>query len=83
MSHHEIKVRQGQIFFAKIEQIFKFLCRSEIHHSQFDDGEVWSMLLHTFWYIIGLSMLNRSGENNLYCSIIATLQSPLEMTVHF
>ena len=28
-------------------------------------------------------MLNRSGENNLYCSIIATLQSPLEMTVHF
>ena len=24
MSHHEIKVRQGQIFFAKIEQIFKF-----------------------------------------------------------
>ena len=28
-------------------------------------------------------MLNRSGENNLYCSIIATLRSPLEMTVHF
>ena len=28
-------------------------------------------------------MLNRSRENNLYCSIIATLQSPLEMTVHF
>ena len=37
-------------FFLKIEQIFKFLCRSEIHHLQFDDAEVWSMLLHTFWY---------------------------------
>ena len=41
------------------------------------------MLVHTFWYIIGLSMLNRSGENNLYCPVIANLQSPLEMTVHF
>ena len=51
MSHHEIKVRHFR-FFVKIQQIFKFLCRSEIHHSQFDDGEVWSMLLHTFWYII-------------------------------
>ena len=51
MSHHEIKVRQGQIF-AKFEQIFKFLCRSEIPHSQFDNAEVWSVLVHTFWYII-------------------------------
>ena len=51
MSHREIKVRQGQNF-AKIEQIFKFLCRSEIPHSQFDEAEVWSMLVHTFWYII-------------------------------
>ena len=51
MSHHEIEVRQGQIF-AKFEQIFKFLCRSEIPHSQFDDAEVWSMLVHTCWYII-------------------------------
>ena len=51
MSHHEIKVRQGQIF-CKFEQIFKFLCTSEIPHSQFDDVEVWSMLVHTFWYII-------------------------------
>ena len=51
MSHHEIKLRHFR-FFAKIEQIFKFVCRSEIHHSQLDDAEVWSMLLHTFWYII-------------------------------
>ena len=52
MSHHEIKVRHFRFFLVKIEQIFKFSCRSEIHHSQFDDAEVWSMSLHVFWYII-------------------------------
>ena len=51
MPHHEIKVRQGQIF-AKIEQIFKFLCKSRIHHSHYDGVEIWSMLLRTFWCII-------------------------------
>ena len=51
MSHHEIKECHCR-FLVKIERIFKFLCRPEIHHSQFDDAEVWSMLLHTFWYII-------------------------------
>ena len=51
MSHHEIKFVKVK-FFAKFEQIFKFLCRSEIPHPQFDDAEVWSMLVHTFWYII-------------------------------
>ena len=59
MSHHEIKVRYlcyeyefFRFLLVKIEQIFNFLCRSEIHHLQCDDAEVWSMLLHTFWYII-------------------------------
>ena len=51
MSHHEIKECHCR-FLVKIERIFKFLCRPEMHHSQFNDAEVWSMLLHIFWYII-------------------------------
>ena len=51
MSHHETKVRQGQIF-CKKGTIFQFLYKSGLEYSQFDDAEVWSMLLHTFWCII-------------------------------
>ena len=63
MSHHEIKVRQGQIF-CKIEQIFKFLCKLGIHHSQLDDAEVWSMLSNIFVYYMTLLLNYRPSAES-------------------
>ena len=86
MSNIHVKLRNKSTsrsyLLQKLNKMFKFLCMSGIHFSQFDGVQVWSMLLHTLLYIIWFSILNSSRKNNLYCLIIALLQSPLENTVH-